>query len=69
MTALIEAVTQSRRHFYNYIEAKHDGKVIKNMKPENGAALVAKYNGMRFFDNDTDDGMGAYFRIRRGTFS
>jgi len=27
------------------------------------------YNGMRFFDNDTDDGMGAYFRIYIGTFS
>ena len=27
------------------------------------------YNGMRFFDDDTDDGMGAYFRIRSDTFS
>ena len=69
MTALIEAVTQSRRHFYNYIEAKHDDTAIKNVKQGNGAALVAKYNGMRFFDDDTDDGMDAYFRIRRGTFS
>ena len=69
VTALTEAVTQSRRRFYNYIEAKHDGTVIKNVKPENGAALVAKYYGMRFFDDDTDDGMGLYFRIRSDTFS
>ena len=27
------------------------------------------YNGMRFFDDDTDDGMGLYFRIRSDTFS
>ena len=69
VVALTEAVTQSRRRFYNYTEAKHDDTVTKNVKPENGAALVAKYNGMRFFDDDTDDGMGAYFRIRSDTFS
>ena len=69
MAALTEAVTQSRRRFYNYIEAKHDGTAIRDVKPENGAALVAKYNGMHFFDDDTDGSMGAYFRIRSGTFS
>ena len=67
VVALTEAVTQSRRRFYNYTEAKHDDTVIKNVKPENGAALVAKYNGMRFFDDDTDDCMCAYFRIRSDT--
>ena len=35
----------------NYIEVAHD-TLIKNPKPESGAALVHKYKGIRLFDDE-----------------
>ena len=36
--------------------------VINNQKVENGAALVAKYKGIRFFDAGIEG--GTYYRVR-----
>ena len=54
------------RRFKNYIEEAHDG-VISNQKVEHGATLVAKYKGIRFYDEDA--GEGTYYRIRADLFS
>ena len=54
------------RLFKNYIEEAHDG-VISNHEAEHGATLVAKYKGLRFYDEDA--GEGTYYRIRADLFS
>ena len=54
------------RRFKNYIEEAHDG-AISNQKVEHGATLVAKYKGIRFYDEDA--GEGSYYRIRADLFS
>ena len=54
------------RRFKNYIEEAHEG-VISNQKVEHGATLVAKYKGIRFYDEDA--GEGSYYRIRADLFS
>jgi hypothetical protein len=41
--------------------------VTSNRKAEHGAKLVAKYKGIRFFDEDI--GEGTYYRIRADRFS
>ena len=54
------------RRFKNYIGEAHDG-VISNQKVEHGATLVAKYKGIRFYDEDA--GEGTYYRIRADLLS
>ena len=41
--------------------------MINNQKVENGATLVAKYNGICFFDEDIEG--GTYYRIRSDHFT
>jgi hypothetical protein len=64
MTAL--AMHATARRFYIFIEEAHEG-VISNQEVEHGATLVAKYKGIRFFDEDI--GEGTYYRIRADRFS
>ena len=54
------------RRSRNYIGEAHDG-AISNQKVERGATLVAKYKGIRFYDEDA--GEGTYYRIRADLFS
>ena len=54
------------RRFKNYIEEAHDG-VISNQKMEHGTTLVAKYKGIRFYDEGA--GEGTYYRIRADLLS
>ena len=41
--------------FKNYTEEARDG-AISNQKVEHGATLVAKYKGIRFYDEDAGEG-------------
>ena len=54
------------RRFYNYLEDAHTD-VINNQKVENGATLLAKYKGIRFFDADIEG--GTYYRVRSDQFT
>jgi hypothetical protein len=49
--ALAEYAQRPRMLFFNYIQAAHD-TVIKDPKPENGAALAQKYKGIRLYDDE-----------------
>ena len=60
------AMHATGRQFYNFIEEAHEN-VISNQKVEHGATLVAKYKGIRIFDEDI--GEGTYYRIRADRFS
>ena len=64
-TSALRLYATSRR-FYNYLEDAHTD-VINNQKVENGATLVAKYKGIRFFDADIEG--GTYYRIRSDHFT
>ena len=41
--------------------------MINNQKVENGATLLAKYKGIRFFDADIEG--GTYYRVRSDQFT
>ena len=64
-TSALHLYATSRR-FYNYLEDAHTD-VTNNQKVENGATLVAKYKGIRFFDADIQG--GTYYRIRSDHFT
>jgi len=56
------------RRFHYYTEEAHDG-AISNKKAEHEATLVAKYKGIRFYDEGAGEVFkGTYYRIRADLF-
>jgi len=64
-TSALHFYATSRR-FYNYLKDAHTD-VINKQKVENGATLVAKYKGIRFFDADIKG--GSCYRVRSDQFT